>query len=130
MSPEPEKTVVAPVKPLEVTMIGTGDGGVPIPSGTIATTPDHQPNLIVNVVGPLAAILVRFVNLYLTTLVGLVAAGMTPAGSSLLKTGDFYHLVLTCASLALPGAALGLIKDVVTVFGRLEQKYPLLTGSI
>ena len=128
--PDPEKIVPAPVKPVEVTVIGTGDGGVPLSTGTVALTPDHQPNLVVNVVAPLAAILVRFANLYLTTLVGLVAAGMTPAGSNLLRTSDFYHLVLTCASLALPGAALGFFKDLVTVFGKLEQKYPLLTGSV
>ena len=112
-------------------LTGTGDGkGSPMPSGTVAVTPDHQANLLVQVVSPVTAIAVRFVNLYLTILVGLIAAGMTPEGGKLLYTRDFFHLVTLSASLAFPGAAVGLIKDVITVFGRLEGKYPLATGSI
>lgn len=122
---------VEPIPPLPVTIIGTGDGGVPpTPSGTVIITPDHQANLVLNVVTPIAAILVRFVNTFLTALVGLVTAGITPVGSHLLYTSDFFHLLLTCASLALPGAGLGLIKDCVTIFGKLEGKYPLATGSV
>jgi len=102
----------------------------PLTTGTVATTPDHHPNIVVNVVSPLVAIVVRFLNLFLTTLVGLVVAGMTPAGGKLLYTSDFVHLVALCASLALPGAAIGFGKDLITVFSRLEQKYPLLTGSV
>jgi hypothetical protein len=130
--------VLAPViTPVEVTVIGTQGTALATPSapaplttGTIATTPDHQPNIVVNVVSPLVAILVRFLNLYLTTLVGLVSAAMTPAGGKLLYTSDFAHMVLVCASLALPGAAIGFGKDLITVFSRLEQSYPLLTGSV
>ena len=111
---------------------GTGDGGgvAPTPNGTVAKTPEGQPNLLVQVVAPTTAIVVRFVNLYLTVLVGLLAAGMTPEGGKLLYTSDFWHLCVRCASLALPGAAVGFVKDVITVFGRLEGKYPLGTGSI
>jgi hypothetical protein len=76
------------------------------------------------------AIVIRFINTFLVQFVGLVVAGMTPAGGKLLYTGDFVHLVIVCASLSLPGAALGFFKDLVTVFGKLEGKYPLLTGSI
>ncbi len=130
----PSAIPVPAIPPVEVTVIGTpstsGVPPAPLTTGTIATTPDHQPNIVVNVVSPLVAILVRFLNLYLTTLVGLVAAGMTPAGGKLLYTSDFVHLVLLCASLALPGAAVGFFKDLVTVFSRLEQAYPLLTGSV
>lgn len=119
------------IPPVMVTVIGgTGDGGAPLTNGTVATTPDHQPNVITNVIQPAVAIAVRFGNVFGTTLVGLVVAGMTPSGGKLLYTSDFYHLVLTCASLALPAAALGLLKDLVTIFGRLEGKYPLLTGSV
>lgn len=116
-----------PVEPVTVAIIGTGDGGK-LPNGSIATTEGtHEPNLIVQVITPVMAILVRLVNTYITILVGLVAAGMT---SNVIPAADFGHLVLKCAGLAVAGAAFGFLKDLVTVFGRLETKYPLLTGSV
>lgn len=125
---DPQATPVVPV-----TIIGTGDGTLPVSGmssltdGTPAVTPDHQPNLVIKVVTPAMAILVRFLNGYLTVMVGLVAAGMT---SNLIPAVDFYHLLLACAKLSLAGPALGALKDCVTIFGRLEQKFPLMTGSV
>ena len=119
-----------PVEPINVTVIGTGDGSKLPPLLEAKTSGAHQPDFIVSVVPPIAAISIRFVNLFLTTFVGLVVASMTPAGGKLLYTSDFYHLAVTCASLAVPGAALGFFKDLVTVFGKLEQKFPLATGSV
>lgn len=116
---------VAPVAPVTVTMIGTGDGS--IQKDTIATTPGAQPNLIITVVGPFRAILIRFLNAYFTMLVGLVGAGLT---TNVIPASDFWHLVLSCAQLSIAGAGLGALKDVVTVFGKLETKYPLSTGSV
>ena len=127
LNADPPPTVTD-VAPLIATVISSQPSA--IPSGTVAHTPGVAPNVIVQVVQPIAAILVRFVNTFLTTLVGLVVAGMTPAGGAILRTSDFGHLLLVCASLSLPGAGVGLIKDLVTVFGRLETKYPLLTGSV
>ena len=120
----------APIEPVHVTMVGTGDGGgggAPIPSGTMATTPDHQPNIIVKVVTPLAAIVIRFSNAYLTALVGLVTVGLT---SDAIPAADFAHLVVKCAGLSLAGPGVALLKDVITILGNLEKKYPLLTGSV
>lgn len=116
---------VAPVEPIPVAIISDIHE-----NGVTAVTPGHLPNLVVTVVTPLMAVLVRFINQFLTTLVGLVAAGMTPAGARTLQADDFFHLVLTCASLSVAAAGLGFIKDCVTIFGRLESKYPLGTGSI
>lgn len=117
--------------PVTVAIVGTGSGGANIPNNTRATTPSNAtPDLLIQVVSPLLAIGIRFANTFFTTLVGLIVAAMTPAGGALLYTGDFFHLVITCSSLAVPGAALGLIKDLVTIFGKLEGKYPLLTGSV
>lgn len=133
MADEPKMNPPTPVPPVTVTVIGAEDRrstDVPLTSGTVATTPDHLPNVVVNVVQPAAAIAVRFVNLYLTTLVGLLVAAMTPVGGKLLYTKDFWHMILLCGSLAFPGAFLGFLKDLITVFGRLEGKYPLATGSI
>jgi len=119
-----------PIPPVEVSVIGTPTPPgttPPLTTGTVAQTPDHQPNLVVNVVAPVVAILVRFANVYLTMLSGLVVAGMT---SNIIPAADFLHLVMRCAQLSVAGAGVGLLKDLVTVFGRLENKYPLLTGSI
>ena len=120
---------VPQIPPVEVTVIGdgTGNGGAPLQSGTVLATPDHQPNVIVTVVTPIAAIVIRFLNNYLTVLLGLVTAGMA---TNIIPARDFEHLVIKCATLSLASAGLGLIKDLVTVFGRLEQRYPLMTGSV
>lgn len=126
-----KQTDPSPLPPVSVTVIGQGGvtgGPAPMRSGTIATTPAaHQPNLLITVISPLLAILIRFLNTYLTILVGLVAAGMT---SDAIPSTDFLHLLLTCAGLSVAGAGMGLLKDLVTVFGRLESKFPLLTGNV
>jgi len=117
-------TTTEVMSPVPVTVIGTGDGLV---KGTKATTPPDQPNIIVNVVQPIVALFVRFANVYIGNLVGLLAAGMT---SNAIPATDFWHLVLKCASLAIAGAVVLSLKDIVTVTAKLEQKFPLLTGSV
>lgn len=121
-----EKTMTTEVESIVVPLIsGTGDGE--IQSGVVATTPGTQPNLIVRVIGPLLAIAIRFAHTYLATLTGLVVAG---AATDIIPAADFVSLVLKCSALSLAGAGIGLLKDLVTIFGRLEGKYPLLTGSV
>jgi len=116
-----------PVEPMVVSIVGTGDGSK-LASGTIATTPGaHQPNVIVQVVTPIAALGIRFANAYVTTLVGLVTVGVT---TDALPAQDFAHLVVKCCSLSLAGPGVALGKDLITILGRLERKYPLLTGSV
>jgi hypothetical protein len=124
-------TEAAPLHPIQVAVIGTGsvsNGPAPLESGTVATTPAaHQPNLLVTVVSPLAAVLIRFINTYLTILVGLVAAGMT---SDAIPSTDFLNLVIKCAGLSVAGAGVGFLKDLLTIFSKLESRYPLLTGNV
>ena len=127
MSPSDEKSVLATIEPTVVTVIGgTGDGS-PLTTGTVGTTPDHQPNLVVTVVTPIVAIAIRFLNSYVTTLIGLVTVGIT---TNALPAADFGHLVLRCATLSIAGPAVAFAKDLVTILGNLERKYPLATGSI
>lgn len=119
-----------PVAPVTVAIVGTGDGSR-LASGTVATTAgSHEPNIVIQAVQPVVAVGVRFANTFLIQLVGLLVAAMTPTGATVLHARDFFHLVALCAGLALPGAGLGFLKDLVTIFGRLEQKFPLATGSI
>lgn len=122
-----EKLVTGPVEPVHIAIIGTGDGGLPA-TGTIATTPGpYNPNIVVKVVNPLMGLLVRFLNVYLGNLVGLITAGMT---SNAIPAPDFLHLVMRCAGLALAGAVVLSLKNIVTIFAGLEQKYPLGSGSV
>lgn len=116
-------------EPIKVAIIdGTGDGGVaPLQSGTLLKTPDHQPNIIIKVVTPIAAIAVRFVNTFLTSLLGILTGAMA---TDVIQANDFMHLVYKCAGLAVAGACIGLLKDLITVFGKLEGRWPLATGSI
>ncbi len=125
----PDKFTTEPTLPVQVTMIGTGAGNASL-TGTIATTPGAAPNLLINVVPPLIAILVRFLYTFGGQVVGLLTAAMTPAGSKVLYTGDFVDLLQTCVSLSIPWTVLALLKDIVTVFKGLESKYPLLTGNV
>lgn len=121
------KTETTVVPPVTVTVIGTDAAGAPLTTGTQATTPDHQPNLIVQVVNPLVAVALRFLNVYLGNLVGLVTAGMT---SNAIPAQDFGHLVAKCAGLAVAGAVVLSMKDILTVFSGLEKRWPLASGSV
>lgn len=127
----PKTTEERPLSPVAVTVIGHGPvtgGSAPMETGLVATTPaPNQPNLLVTVVTPIAAVCIRFINTYLTVLTGLVAAGMT---SDIIPHTDFFELVVSCAGLSIAGAGVGLLKDLVTIFGRLEGKFPLLTGNV
>lgn len=120
--------------PIVVTMVGPVDGsttgdrrGAPITTGTIATTPDHMPNVVFRVISPLVSIAIRFAYAYGTSLLGLITVGLT---SKELPAADFGHLVLKCASLAFAPPCVALVKDVITLLGDLEKKYPLLTGNV
>lgn len=102
---------------------GTGSGGQTI----IADTPNNMPNVAVRFINPIVAVAVRFATAFLTTLSGLVLAGMV---SDVIPAKDFLDLVLQCSKLSIAGAGVGLIKDLITIFKNLEGKYPLLTGSV
>ncbi len=117
------------IEPVSVTVIGTGDGGgAPLTSGTQAVTPDHQPNLVVQVVTPLVAVSVRFGNAFCVSLAGSLAAG--GLGDKILPHADFGELLRSSIFLAGCIAGVGLVKDLATVFGGLEKKFPLASGSV
>jgi len=119
--------------PVTISLVGTGTtegGGVaPTPSGTIATTPGTQPNLIINVITPVVAILVRAINLFLVTFSGVITlAGV--GGDKVLPVQDVQSALAVAAWAGVSAAGVGTVKNLITVFGRLEGKYPLASGSI
>lgn len=117
---EDEKTVQSVVAPIQALIIGTGDGGS---TQQVVHTPAGQPNIVVTYITPLVALFVRFVDTFLTVLVATMTAGMT---TSIIPAHDFFDLLCKCASLSVAGAVLGLLKDLLTVFTSLKQKFPLL----
>jgi hypothetical protein len=93
----------------------------------LVKTPAGEPNLMLNIVSPIVAIIVRFIHTYLTTVVGLITAGMV---TDVLPAREFADLVKVCAQLSLAGAVIGALKDTITILGKLEGKYPLVTGGV
>lgn len=118
----------SPFEPLPVTVIGvrTEGTGAVIPNGQVITTPDHQPNLVVQVIRPSVAVLVRAGNVFLNTLLG--GLGLTIAGTQVqsLAWASWKGALVIAASAAIVNT----IQSLVTIFGDLEKKHPLLTGSI
>ncbi len=130
LSTDAPKIVPTPIAPVAVTVIGTGPdpGAAPLTTGTVAVTPDHQPNVMVNVITPFVAIMVRFGNNFCVSLAGsLAAGGMT---SKVMPHSDFVGLVEPAVILALCIAGVGLVKDFATVFSGLEKRFPLASGSV
>lgn len=131
-------------KPVAIAIVGTGstgtgDGGiVPSPVRMEAVTPGQQPNLFVKVITPVMAILIRAIYLFLVTFSailsaeGLAATGLDPTGviKNVISVADFKQAVMLAAWLGFIAAFLGTVKNLVTIFGQLEGKYPLATGSI
>lgn len=112
--------------PITVSVVGstaTPASIAPLPSGTVAKTPAGLPNVLVNVVNPLVAMSVRAAHVFMMTFMGALgtgAAGVTPA--------DWTWK--TAALIGLGAAFVETGKNLITIFADLENKNPLLTGSI
>lgn len=123
MSDDEKVTASRPVDMVKVSVIGTGDGSR-LASGTVAVTPGpHTPNVVTEVITPVVAIAIRFVKLYLVVLLGILGGAMS---SNVIPAQDFAELFMKCAGLSVAAAVLDMLKNLITVFSGLEQKYPLL----
>lgn len=109
---------------VKVAVVGTGDGGI---QPGMVPTPGVGPNILISVIKPIFAVLIRLANNYATALAGLLVVGMT---SDVIPYADFVELVKTSAQLSIAPAGVAFLKDCITIFGKLEHKYPLATGSI
>lgn len=121
VTPTPADAPLEPVQPIRVAVIGTGTGSGG-PTQIIAQTPGRLPNIIVQVIPPARAIAIRFVYAFLTALLGV--EGLTATGVAHAETFE------QKAILALGMAVASFGKDLLTIFGKLEEKYPLLSGGI
>lgn len=128
--------------PVHVSIVGTGtgDGGgavvtpvaapgaTALASGTVGETPIGQPNILLNVVNPFIAILVRFAHVFLVTILAQIGVVLSGEGAS---TAVVPMLVLKSAAIAaLWAGGVETVKNLITIFTGLEQKFPLGTGSI
>lgn len=93
------------------------------PQGQMIATPRGQPDIIVRVVTPVAAILIRAAKAYMQTLTGLLAAGLT---TTALPAKDFVHLVYLCAGLSIASGAMSLLTNTTLLLTALGDKYPTL----
>ncbi len=109
---------------------GAGDGRLPTTMhDATVPTPGSNPNLVVLVIQPLVALLIRAAHLFLITFVSTIsAAGVT--GDALIASTDVYDLAQKAAALAAITTGVSALKDLVTIFGRLESKFPLATGNV
>jgi hypothetical protein len=126
-----EKTTTStPMAPLQTTVIGVGDSDQRyLPSGTRAVTASpHQPDVILTVISPLLAILIRFGNIFCLTLAGALTAG--GLSGTVIPHADFLAMVRPAIFLASCTAGVGFLKDLATIFSGLEKKFPLATGNV
>lgn len=112
---------------------GTGDGNTAQLHGKIIQTPGSAKNIVPIIVTPIIAILVRFGHAYLSAVVALM--GGIPLADKIgdvpiVPFHDFTDLFVKSLTLAAAGPSLELLRDVVTIFSRLKEKYPLLTGNV
>ncbi len=122
-------TVSRPVTPETVSVIGIADTST-LKSGTVAVTEDpHQPNMIINVISPLVALIVRFGYDWSTAFVGIAGAGGL-GGDKLIHHTDLLSLLQTAAIVSTCVAGLAAMKNAATIFSGLEKRFPLASGSV
>lgn len=94
--------------------------------GQTLQTPHGQPDIVVTVITPLMAILIRAAKAYVQTLVGLLAAGGLGIASSMLPAGDFMHTLKVCAGLSVASGVMSLLTNVSLLLTALGDKFPVL----
>ena len=109
--------------PVTVLAIGTGDGG-PMPTQQLVTTGANQKDVVIKFITPLAAITVGFIVTFLTVLLAVIAAG--GASPDMIPFADFAQLLEKASKVALTGAVINLLKDLLTLFTSLKSRFPLL----
>lgn len=114
----------APIEPVVVAVVADGKN---LQAGEIITPGADKPNLVVQAVTPALALFIRFVNVFLPVFSGILTGSLT---TDMIPAKDFMELAWKCAGLSLAGTMMSFLKDLITIFGRLETKYPLLTGKV
>ena len=119
------------MEPITAVVIkGTGPGGTtPVQDKTVAVTQAGVPNTYYRVISPILALAIRFGYLFFTSLAGSLTGGGV-SGQNIIVWHDFQELLYKASILAVTIALVGLIKDIATIFTRLEATHPLASGSV
>ncbi len=131
---EDKVTESRPVEPVKIAVMAIGDTSK-LESETLARTEGlHVPDFVFQAVNPVLGLAVRFIYVFLTTLVGLLTVKMAPPSGNMavaaLQATDFYTLVMAGCSVSLASACWSLIKDLTTIFTGLAKKFPVWTGNV
>ncbi len=94
--------------------------------GQTLQTPHGQPDVVVTVITPIVAILIRASKAYLQTLLGLLAAGGLGMASNTLPAGDFLHTFKVCAGLSVASGVMSLLTNISVLLTALGDKFPIL----
>lgn len=117
------------IEPVHVTVVGgTGSGGQ---AQQEIVTPAGRPNVIATFVPTATALLVRWIDTFLTTFLAISGVGAaisieairnlvpshTALGGTVMEEAVFYAFVT---------ATFGSLKDLTVIVGKLKAKFPLL----
>lgn len=94
--------------------------------GQILKTPRGQPDVVVTVIGPVVAIIVRALKAYLQTLTGLLSASAFGMASTVLPAGDFIHTLKVCAGLSVASGVMSLLTNISVLLTALGDRFPIL----
>lgn len=94
--------------------------------GQSLQTPPGHPDVVVTVITPVVAILVRAAKAYLQTLLGLLSAGTLGMASNVLPAGDFVHTLKVCAGLSVASGVMSLLTNVSVLLTALGDRFPIL----
>lgn len=94
--------------------------------GQSLQTPPGHPDVVVTVITPLVAILVRAAKAYLQTLLGLLSAGTLGMASNVLPAGDFVHTLKVCAGLSVASGVMSLLTNVSVLLTAIGDRFPIL----
>lgn len=123
--PEELKDVTTAMPPVQAMVIGTGTG-TGGPTHQLVETPEGQPDVVVRYITPFVAILVSAIYSFLVVLTSTMTAGMT---TNIIPASDFLDLLTKSATVSVAGAGLDILKNLVTLFTTLKQKFPILGAT-
>lgn len=95
-------------------------------TGQMLQTPGDQPDIIVTVVTPIAAVLIRAAKAYLQTLVGLMTAAGFGVTILTPHPGDFFATLQLCAGLSIAAGGMSLLTNILLLLTALGDKFPTL----
>lgn len=118
-------TASRPAVAVVVTMVGTGDGSK-MQTGTVAVTKgEHEPNVIVKVVTPVAMIFVRGLKAFMVSFVAILPVA---GASGIIPFHGFVDLMIKAASLSFGVGVVAAGNALVEVLTKLDQKFPSWTA--